>query len=567
MNTTAGNQDDTPRRRKPARPDAQTDRLPPHSAEAEQGVLGCALLEPGQVLNQLDEAGVKAEWFYDPRHVEIFTAMRALHTGTPRQPVDIITLQQRLKDTGLLEQIGGIAYLNQLQDAVPSAANLSYYVDYIKEKWQLRALLTAFIEGTGRIYEYDGNVETLLAEVQKTFVRIEQSTTPALERTIKAIIAEKVIPALEGHYTRGKAQIEGVTTGLEYLDKILSGMGDKHGNYYVIAARPNTGKTSLVTQIAMHAAQDYQRWVPKIDPATGQPELRYDEGKGMDVPVYEPKTGIGVGISSLEMSSEALVQKMLFQRGRVDLQRWRTGYAGAEDLGLLVRAAGPLCQDNRIVIDDTPRLRISQLKAKWRRWYHQYGVRLFILDYLQLMQGDPQRFRPQRNEELAEVSAEIQALGKELNCPMIVLAQMNRDYEKDPNRAPRMSDLKDCGAVEQDADVIGFLYEPRLSDTHLEFFNEKMAAYFEQHIKPTLSAARQKYAKWQKWDGRPQRINVLIAKNRFGPKGKAELLLLHSSTTFVDWVGWLKQYGFAKPAAGEESRYDNDEDETREGDE
>lgn len=546
-------------RRKPARPDGQTDRLPPHSIEAEQGVLGCALLEPGTVMHQLDELGLLAEWFFDLRHKEIFSAMRALHTAIPRQPVDIITLQQRLKDAGLLEQLGGIAFLNALQDAVPSAANLSYYVEYIKEKWQLRTLLAAFTEGAARIYEHDGSVDELLAETQKTFVAIERSASPALEKTIKAIIAEKVIPALEGHYTRGRAQIDGVTTGLEYVDKIFCGMGGKHGNYYVIAARPNTGKTSLVTQIAMHAAQDYQRWVPAADPDTGQPRLRYDEEKGMDVPVLIPVKGISVGISSLEMTSEALVQKMLFQRGRVDLQRWRTGYAGAEDLGLLVRAGGELCSANRIIIDDTPRLRIGQLKAKWRRWYHQYGVRLFILDYLQLMQGDAKKFRPQRNEELAEVSAEIQALGKELNCPMLILAQMNRDYEKDPNRAPRMSDLKDCGAVEQDADVINFLYEPRLSDKHQEFFEEKMTLFFDQHIRPTLSAARQKHATWKKWDGRPQRINVLVAKNRFGPKGKAELLLLHSSTTFVDWNVWLKENKFAAPAKGEESRYDGDE--------
>src|SRR5205823_545864 len=144
---------------------------------------------------------------------------------------------------------------------------------------------------------------------------------------------------------------------------------------------------------------------------------------------------------------------------------------------------------------------------------------LFILDYLQLMQADAKRFRNDRVQELAEVSAELQALGKELNCPMLILAQMNRDYEKDPGRAPRMSDLKDCGAVEQDADSVTFLYEPRLSDTAREFYETAMAKKFGE--------------KWKKWDGRPQRINALVAKNRLGPKGKAELLLLHSSTTFV----------------------------------
>jgi replicative DNA helicase len=211
---------------------------------------------------------------------------------------------------------------------------------------------------------------------------------------------------------------------------------------------------------------------------------------------------------------------------------------------LLTRAAEPLARENRVVIDDTPRLRIGRLKAQWRRWFRQYGVRLFVLDYLQLMQGDVQRGRPDRVQELAEISAELQALGKELNCPMIILAQMNRDYEKDPNRAPRMSDLKDCGAVEQDADVIGFLYKPRLSEGQEEFFEGAMKSKFGEN--------------WRKWDSRPERINALFAKNRFGPCGKVELLLTHSSTRFYDWNVWLKENGLKGAAAGESQYKDED---------
>lgn len=544
--------------RKAPAPTAAPNRVTPQAPEAEQGVLGCVLQAPAKCLDDVDELGVQAEWFYDLRHQLIFQTAHGMHTRTPRQAVDLITLQTALKEAGQLDQVGGIAYLNELQDATPSAANLSYYVEIVKEKWQLRALLEGCRDIAGRIYTHEGDVDQLLAEAQKVFVKLEQASSPTSEQRIKTLLLEKVIPRLEGHYSRGRAQIEGVTTGLEYLDKILCGMGAEHGNYYVIAARPNTGKTSLVTQIAMHAARDYTWWTKKTG-ADGQPETRYDADKGMDVPVMQPHTGIPVGISSLEMRADALVQKMLFQRGGADLQRWRTGYATGDDLVLLVKASTELSAANNIVIDDTPRLRIGQLKAKWRRWYHQYGVRLFMLDYLQLMQGDAKKFRPQRNEELAEVSAEIQALGKELNCPMLILAQMNRDYEKDPNRAPRMSDLKDCGAVEQDADVIAFLYEPRMSDTNQEFYDRAMNAYFETKVKPTLRAAVQATATWKKWDGRPQRINALIAKNRLGPKGKAELLLLHSSTTFADWNVWLKQHKLKSAAKGEESRYEGED--------
>ena len=554
------------RRRKAATPDSSLSRIAPQSPESEQGVLGCVLLSPSGCLDELGELGLQPEWFFDLRHQLIYHTAHTMHAQTPRVPVDLITLQQRLKEAGHLEQIGGIAYLNALQDAVPSAANLSYYTDIVKEKWQLRTMLETCRDIAGKIYTHAGDVDELLAEAQKMFVKLEQSSSPTSEQRIKSILNDKVTPRLEGHYTRGRAQIDGVTTGLEYYDKILAGMGGEHGNYYVIAARPNTGKTSLVTQIAMHAALDYKKWSPKKDAATGAVITRYDERKGMDVPEMECQQGIPVGISSLEMRADALAQKMLFQLGKADLQRWRTGYATGEDLVLLVKAAGALSTQNNIIIDDTPRLRIGQLKAKWRRWYHQYGVRLFILDYLQLMQGDAKKFRPQRNEELAEVSAEIQALGKELNCPMLILAQMNRDYEKDPNRAPRMSDLKDCGAVEQDADVITFLYEPRLSDKNLEFFNATMEAFFDDQIRPTLSAAKQKYATWKKWDGKPQRINMLVAKNRLGPKGKAELLLLHSSTTFADWGVWLKENKFKQAAKGEESRYADGAEEDEEDD-
>ena len=525
------------RRVRPDQPDVRnTDRLPPHSEEAERGVLGCVLLSPNDTMDECVATGIQAEWFYDLRHQLIYHTVLGMHQR--RLPVDLITLQHELKQAGKLEQVGGLAYLAGLPDAVPSAANLAYYADFVREKWQLRTLLRVCTEIAGEVYTNETTVDELLAKAQKTFLDLEQQAMPAMEQRIKRIITEKVVPDLEEHYTRGKAQLRGVTTGLEFLDKILCGMGGKNGQYYVFAARPNVGKTSLATQIAMHAALDYQRWeeVTAADfekaATEGLPTKKTDEGKFLVL-----RKGIPVAISSLEMRSDSLVNKMLFQRGQADLQRWRTGFGEDKDIQLLTIAAGQLATADNIIVDDTPRLRIGQLKAKWRRWHWQYGVRLFILDYLQLMQADGKRFRPDRVQELAEVSAELQALGKELNCPLIVLAQMNRDYEKDPNRAPRLSDLKDCGAVEQDADVVAFLYQPKLNDTNQEFFDRAMAAKFGP--------------KWMKWDGRPQRINVLVGKNRLGPKGKAELLLLHSSTTFVDWNVWLKENKLKAAAMGE----------------
>lgn len=552
---------------------AKFDRLPPNSKEAEQGVIGCCLWAPSECLDVCAEAfgAAAGEVFYDLRHRMIYDRMQAMHGD--KRGIDLITLQAELQKNGELDQVGGITYLSQMQDAVPSAANLSYYSDVVVEKWQWRTFIRMCADISARPYDETNDpsiieLDQAIADMEKTITKIVSLASRSQEVPIKTIIKTQVLPSLEEHYTRGRAQIRGVTTGLEYVDKVLCGMGGKHGNYYVWAARPNVGKTSIATQVSMHVALDWQRWeaLSATELAKGLPTDA--EGKQLPHKVLEDgativlRTGCPVAISSLEMTGEALVQKMLFQRGKADLQRWRTGYAVDGDVKLLTLAAGQLARANNIYVDDTPRLRIGQLKARWRRWYRQYGVRFFILDYLQLMQADSRRGRPDRVQELAEVSAEIQALGKELNCPMVILAQMNRDYEKDPNRAPRMSDLKDCGAVEQDADVIGFLYEPRLSETAQEFYDNAIAEFHAKEMRKAHGDDwRTKVAndKWKLWDGKPQRINVLFAKNRFGPKGKAELLLLHQSTTFVDWGVWLKQNNLRAAAKGE-SQYDKEEE-------
>lgn len=519
------------------------DRIPPADPAAELGVLGCVFLAPSTCLDELLARGFAAEWFDSAVNQVVFRTCADLHRA--KVPLDFISLAAALKKTGELASVNIPQFMAGAMEQTPSAGNLEYYASLVREKWQLRALLRTCAEVQSEVHAGNGSVDELLARAQKMFLELERSASPALERLIKQVLLDDVVPELEGHYSRGRAQVQGLTTGLEYVDKILCGLGGKHGNYVVIAARPNVGKTSLATQIAMHAALDHVHWqevatdyVPAEGESVSEPN---DQGKR-----FKRLVGMPVGISSLEMGAAALVQKKLFQRSKADLQRWRTGFAENGDLVLLVNAAGQLAQANNIIIDDTPRLKIGQLKARWRRWYRQYGVRLFILDYLQLMQADNRSGRGSRVDELAEVSAELQALGKELNCPMIVLAQMNRDYEKDPNRAPRMSDLKDCGAVEQDADVIGFLYAPRMSDTTRDFFENAMRAKFGD--------------KWNKWDGRPERINLLVGKNRFGPKGKAELLLLHSSTTFVDWNVWLKENKLMAAAKGESQYRERDEE-------
>lgn len=540
--------------RRKNRPDAQTpppDRLPPNDYAAEAAAVGCVLLSPGECLDQLDELGMVPEWFYDLRLRKIFETIRALHFRQPRVAVDVITLQSELRQMGQLEEIGGLPYLGQLQDGVPSALNLPAYAETVKALWQFRQLVAIGTNLAAQPYEAGANALEIVEEAITAVNRLSELHTRRSERQAKVILREDVIPAMERHYSRGRAQITGlVTTGLEYLDKIFCGWGGmENGNFHVGAARPNIGKTSLSTGILLHAALDFV-WneevteaAARVAEAAGKTVFHTDDGRWL-----VQRKGIPCGYSSLESTGAAIVKKMLFQRSRADLQLWRTGYATKEDFPPLVKAAAEISGPENILIDDTPRETMSSIKAKWRRWHRQYGVRFFMLDYIQLIKSPRGRFRPDRVQEMEDICAELQALGKELNCPMFVLCQLNRDYEKEPNRLPRLSDLKNCGAIEQDADSVTLLYKPspykpfskEYTSDH-EFFRDCMETKFGEA--------------WTKWSGRPERINALVEKNREGPKGDARLLFLKSSTLFVDYDGWLKGNGFRPASKGEESRY------------
>jgi replicative DNA helicase len=535
------------------------DRLPPHDEEAERGVLSCILRDPSGCLDDLDEMGMQPEWFYDLKHQVIFKTMRAMHFRQPPVMIDVITLFTELRQIGMLEDVGGVAYISPLPDVAPGASYLPSYAATLHEKWQLRQALTAAGEISARVYEVeDGQApgttaEQLVEETLHELEKVAELRTRRSEVFIRDLLRDKVIPKLEAHYTRGRAQMNGlVTTGLEYLDKIFCGLGGDNGNYHVFAARPNVGKTSLVTGMALHAALDFE-FTEEIseeeagncrqDAGSTLGTFRTEEGKW-----YRKKKGVPVGISSLEMSAESLGLKILFQRAQADLQLWRTGFAKAEHFPPLTIAAHNIGMANNILIDDTPRENIQSIKAKWRRWHRQHGVRFFLLDYIQLIKSSSKRFRQDRVQEMEEISAELQALGKELNCPMAILAQLNRDYEKEPNRLPRLSDLKNCGAIEQDADSVTLLYKPspykpfsKEFTEDYEFFRQCMESKFGEN--------------WKKWSGRPERINALVEKNKHGPKGDAQLLFLKSSTLFVDWDAWLKQNNFKGASKGEESRY------------
>lgn len=549
------------RRKKTGEKQPEGDRLPPHSEEAEMGVLGCLLLAPEEGLNVCEERGVVAEWFYDLRHAHIFGAMNGLHAAG--KGVDVITVLQALRDVGELDQVGGMPYLAALPDVVPSAANLRYYLETLEEKFLARAVVRAATAAVGEIYAVDGpeegggaTVREVLARVERELLRLGEASVQERERHIREVLRE-VVNDLED-YHRGGAQMRGVSTGLDYLDKLLCGIGGDNGNMIVVAARPNTGKTSLVTQLLLHVALDYVRFVPVLNPPAEAGPV--PGGSALNVPggprfneegklVVERKQGMPVAFFSLEMASRAVGQRMLFQRAKGDLQRWRTGFATNADIAPLLNASKEMAKAG-IYIDDTPRCTIESLRAKARRLHRQHGIGLFCIDYIQLMRSAERRFRQDRVQEMAEISGEIFALGKELGVPFVVLAQMNRDIEKsEKRRPPQLSDLKDCGSIEQDADVVGFLHRPKLSDEKEQEFHDQVAAAWRRE--PGNEGKEYK----PDWSKHPMLVDFIVEKARYGPTGPARLIFHRASTRFEDYHQWQVQSGNKQASLGEGSKY------------
>lgn len=455
----------TPRRRAPLADAAKLDRLPPHSPEAEQGVLGCVMLSPndcmGVCIERLKEG---REVFYDLRHQTIFSTLAEMYDA--REAIDIITLQQRLKNKQLLEEVGGIAYLTALPDTVPSSANLSYYLDIVLEKHVLRKMIHTCTDVVGRVYNYEGEVDSLLDEVERDILRISESRVQTQSTTIKDLV-KKAITTIEDFHQR-QGMLTGVGTGFADLDKMTSGLHG--GEMVVIAARPSMGKTSLAMNIAEYVAIEQR---------------------------------LPVGVFSLEMTSESLVLRMLCSRSRVNLRNVREGFLAERDFPKLTGSAGKLA-NSPLFIDDSSALSILQLRAKARRMWQQYGIKLFVIDYLQLLHSTARRAE-NRQQEIADISSGIKSLAKELSVPVIVLSQLNRELEREKNRKPRLSDLRESGAIEQDADVVGLLYKPSSGD------DEESGGAAEEDAVP---------------------VNLLIAKQRNGPTGDVNLTFLKSYTRF-----------------------------------
>lgn len=412
------------------------DRLPPHSQESEAALLGCLVLEPVTAISEAVSLGVSCEWFYDLRHQTIFDVIRSMADSDIK--IDLVTLCQRLKDIGELEAVGGFAGIAQLQEATPSAANLSYYVGIIKEKYLARKAIATCAEITSSLYENQDNVDDVLDKAEGAMLGIRQISNLREAASMREL-AMRVVSSIEDRVA-GKVGLE---TGFLDVDFRTSG-GMQDADFWVLAARPSCGKTSMAMDIAVHNASRFlASWQTTAKPG-------------------QPYSGDSVLVFSLEMTAEALTERMVSSKARVNtrnynLQEKRLVLTEGDQTKLA--AATMTVARLPIIIDDTAGLTVAAIRARARRYFRRNKIKLIVIDYLQLIASDVGIRSDNRRVEVDSISRGLKALAKELRLPVLALAQLNRELEKDGKaRKPRLSDLRESGQIEQDADVIAFLY-------------------------------------------------------------------------------------------------------------
>ncbi len=435
-------------------------RIPPQNIEAEQNLLGGLLIDE-TALNKVIEI-VQPEDFYKEAHAIIYKAI--LNLFDRNEPRDLVTVYNALLSTGKLDAAGGPSYLAELADTMPVSANIEYYARIVRDKSLLRKLIQASSEIVGRCYEdSSGDVDDILADAESSIFEISQQKIKKSFHPIRGVLKSS-IKKIESLFER-QEMITGVPSGFTDLDKLTAGF--QPSDLIIIAGRPSMGKTAFALNIVQHAA------------------------------ISE---GITTAFFSLEMSKEQLALRMLCSEARVDAQRVRTGFLSEDDWSRLIMAADPLAEA-KIFIDDTPALPILEMRAKARRLQSEHGLGLVVVDYLQLMRGRHNVER--REQEISEISRSLKAMAKELNVPVIALSQLNRKVEDRPNKRPQMSDLRESGAIEQDADVIAFIYRDEV--------------YNKAEDNPNRGKAE-----------------IIVGKQRNGPTGVVHLAFVSKLSSFAN---------------------------------
>ena len=433
------------------------DRMPPASIEAEQAVLGAMLLKPDAVTTAAEE--LSADDFYRETHRLIFEAMMQLKERT--EPVDLVTLTEQLKKADKLAKIGGIPALSLIANSVPTAANVHYHARIVHEKAQLRSLINAATEIASAAYESADEVEDIMDRAEKRILQVASGKRSKDFVPLQDILLD-TLEQIDLRYNN-KGSITGLPTGFTELDHLTAGL--QKSDLILVAARPSMGKTAFTLNIAAHVV------------------LR----------AKEP-----VAFFSLEMSKEQLVQRLLCSEGRIDSQRLRVGELEEKEWGDLIDTANRLSAAP-LYIDDTPGITVMELRSKARRLKAEHGLSLIVIDYLQLMQGRASKSGDNRQQEISEISRSLKALARELNVPVIALSQLSRSVESRQIKRPMLSDLRESGSLEQDADIVMFLYREDYYDPETE--NKNIT-------------------------------EVIIAKHRNGPVDTVDLTFLKQFTKF-----------------------------------
>ncbi|OIO37108.1 MAG: replicative DNA helicase [Candidatus Omnitrophica bacterium CG1_02_49_10] len=402
--------------------DITLEKMPPQALEAEVAIMGSMLIENSAISDVIEI--IDESYFYKSAHKKIFRAMVRLYADN--KAVDLITVSDELKKKGELEDIGGSAYIIHLAGAVPTAVNVRYHAKIVKEKGVLRNLINTATQIAAEGYDSEEDVDKLLDKAEQaifdiTSRKIESNFVPVRD------IIKNSIETIDNLYQR-KANITGIPTGFHELDAMTAGL--QNSDLIIVAGRPSMGKSALATSIAEHASL-----VAKVP----------------------------VALFSLEMSKEQLVQRMLCSHARVNAHNVRTGFLSQTDWPRLTNAAGKL-SDAPLYIDDSPSISALELRAKARRLKAQYDIKLIIVDYLQLMRGLSKS--ENRQQEISDITRSLKALARELNIPLIAISQLSRAVESRQDHRPQLSDLRESGAIEQDADLVGLLlreeyYNPR----------------------------------------------------------------------------------------------------------
>ncbi len=404
--------------------DLMNPKIPPQNLEAEQSVLGAILLEK-EALNKAVELLIDED-FYRTAHRKIFAAM--LDLSEANEEIDTITLAEKLRAKGDLEAVGGVAYLAELVQVIPSAANVRYYCKIVRDKALLRGLIEASTDIITRGYEGETPVDDLLDSAERAVFRLAEGKLGRTFVPLKEVIKESL--DLVDRLSKRKEQVTGVPTGYIELDRLLAGL--QPSDLVVVAGRPSMGKTSLALGMAQHAA------------------------------IHNNAV---VGVFSLEMSKPQLVLRMLSSEARVDSHGLRIGRLGKEDWWRLAEAAGRL-EQAPIFIDDSGSMTVQQMRAKARRLKAERGLDMIVVDYLQLVQGRSDA--ESRQQEISDISRSLKGLAKELNVPVIALSQLSRAVEARKPPIPILADLRESGAIEQDADVVMFIYREEMYEPETE---------------------------------------------------------------------------------------------------